>query len=306
MPLPELTLPADIYFENKPIHLNNMDSSTDNIPEATEPTETGSSTENSSTVRVKAPEFSETSPLTWFRVLEALFMVHNITSEKSKFFQTLPNLPTTVIDNLPPDELDAANYSTLKTAVTNFFEKSKTELFHELLSKQNYTGKPLTFLREIQRHATKLNIGPELVRMKFINALPTSIQTAVAAQTSLTLEQIGQLANDLVAIVASTPVCNVFTQNQPSTYSDNYSSFHHQGSSKPDLYIGLRPYNEKQRQKVCRAHIFFGNQAKTCMPWCQWPNKRNLKIRPYSRTTSRATSRATSPVPSNPQQSSGN
>ena len=50
---------------------------------------------------------------------------------------------------------------------------------------------------------------------------------------------------------------------------------------------GVKPFKSNQRPKVCRSHIYFGNSAKFCKPWCQWPDKdANIKVQPNSRSSS--------------------
>ena len=35
-----------------------------------------------------------------------------------------------------------------------------------------------------------------------------------------------------------------------------------------NIPFGLRAFNDKQKPRVCCAHIYFGPAAKTCKPWC--------------------------------------
>ena len=42
--------------------------------------------------------------------------------------------------------------------------------------------------------------------------------------------------------------------------------------------IGLRPFSPDQRPRVCRRHLYFGENSRTCKPWCRWPNKRSCTV----------------------------
>ncbi|KAF0289183.1 hypothetical protein FJT64_012542 [Amphibalanus amphitrite] len=46
---------------------------------------------------------------------------------------------------------------------------------------------------------------------------------------------------------------------------------------------GLQPFYRDQRPQVCRAHLYFGQEARTCKPWCRWPKKGDAKMEPSSR-----------------------
>lgn len=48
------------------------------------------------------------------------------------------------------------------------------------------------------RQTGKLNIGDDIVRMQFLKTLPVNIRTPLATQTTLTLQQLGDLANDIL------------------------------------------------------------------------------------------------------------
>lgn len=167
-------------------------------------------------------------------------------------------------------------------------------MFQELLSKQPFTGRPSAYLRDILNLASKLNVGEDIVRLRFLDALPFSIRPVIAAQTSLSLEQLGALANDLL------PFVNPSSQTAAScapVVTNPVNNFHKPTTSISSIPFGLKPFHNDQRPKVCRSHLYFGTQARNCKPWCQWPNKQGLQIYPSSRPSSPASSRASSPVP---------
>jgi len=83
----------------------------------------------------------------------------------------------------------------------------------------------------------------------------------------------------------------VMTSSQ-QIYSINQSA-NKQNASKAQqsLSKAVKPFYDNQRPKVCRSHLYFGNEAKRCMHWYQWPNKHGITI-----TTSTPQSRALSPT----------
>jgi hypothetical protein len=253
----------------------------------------GSEDEVISSVKIKPPTFSETSVPTWFRVLEAQFHLARISTTKTKYYHAVSQLPAEVLDRISQTELEAEDYDRLKKAVTTTFEKSKLELFNDLMSKQTYSGKPSIYLLDMLRQACKLNIGKDIVRMQFLKTLPGNVRTVLASHTTLTLQQLGELANDLLIMDHPTTVMAVSPPSSavasPSTRPTNYTS------------VGLKPFHQNQRPQICRGHIFYGPNSKSCKKWCKWPHKTGLNILPNSRPPSRSSSpapRSSSPAPS--------
>jgi hypothetical protein len=271
-------------------------------------------------VRIKVPAFLEASASAWFRILEAQFHLSNITTERTRFFHTLANLPPEVVSRISPSELDSASYDTLKSSILALYERSKSELFQEFVAKQPYTGRPSSYLRDILNSAAKLGVSDDIVRLRFIDALPNNLRPTLTAQTSLSLEALGALANDLVSLTISSlptpaPVCAVSPPYPAPSYEPRYSpssnSRFSQSSAMPSsLPIGFRPFYADQKPRVCRAHLYFASQAKTCKPWCLWPNRVGLHVQTSSRPSSPVShhppsasrsfspSRSSSPIPS--------
>lgn len=253
------------------------------------PSDTENEEENVAQVGIKVPSFMEAAVPAWFHIIEAQFHLKKIKTEKTKFFHTLSNLPPDIVSRISTTELESQNYTTLKDSVISLFERSKTEMFNELLSKTTLVGKPSIFLRDMMSKAAKLNINNDIVRMKFIQALPLGIRPVVAAQTSLDLDQLGVLANDLASLAPAVPIAAVASPS-PSPAANSVPS---SGSNLPP---GLRPFGRTQRPKVCRAHLYFAEKARSCKPWCQWPNKAGVTMQPSSRPASPSSSRASSPT----------
>lgn len=240
------------------------------------------STIASNMVSIKAPEFSEASAVGWFAVMEAQFVIKRITESSTKFYNTLAVLPPHLVANLSEEILAIADYDLLKKNIIEAHQQTKPELFEQLTSKTYMTGRPSHYLRELQTLATKAGIGQceDLIRHKFLNALPKDISPALATQKDLTLTQLGSLADELKPMVQT--IHMVGNKNfTKATSQGNYRS-----SKNNNIPIGLKPYSSDQRSKICRAHIYFGAAARTCKPWCKFPDKKKCKILPNSRPSS--------------------
>jgi len=131
-----------------------------------------------------------------------------------------------------------------------------------------------------------------LVRHKFLQALPPMIGTALGAQKSLTLTEMGTMADELVPMqgnqINSVPYENSgprdFEYSYPMEQEINYvrnqnyqvnssNRFNNRTNNSTFFPIGLRPFNDSQRQMICRAHIYYAEKARSCKPWCKFPNK---------------------------------
>ena len=261
-------------------------------------------------VAIRPAEFSEAHAAGWFAILEAQFNLANVSSSRTKFFHALSALPAPVVSRLSPTIIAEADYTDLKEAVLVFVEKSKPELFNSLTATHKIMGRPSTFLQDLRNTADKVGVGDDFVRHRFLQSVPASISPVLTAQTTLNLDQLGVLADELTSMSLSNQ--HTWTTNDVNHISgDRYESsdtrgqypghrptYHHQ--PRKDRYetnrsgdrarIGVLPYHEHQKPKVCRAHLYYGPAARTCRPWCTWPKKTNCKILSSSRNSSRETS----------------
>ena len=160
-------------------------------------------------ISIKCPAFSEANPNTWFRILEAQFTLKGIKVSSTRFLHALANLPTDVLGNLADEVLDSNTFQTLKEAVISFYTETKAELFEKLISATPVIGRPSSYLRSLQQVASKVGGNEELVRHRYLQSLPPVIVSALASQKSLTLTEIGTVADELSPLVAAPSQVNV-------------------------------------------------------------------------------------------------
>lgn len=228
-------------------------------------------------VSIKAPQFMEASAAGFFAILEAQFHLSGITSSETMYFHSMAALPPETVMKIPSSVLAAHDFPSLKESVLALYEESKPELFDKLLSSTRLVGRPSTFLADISRIASQVGVGEDLVRHRFVQALPSTIAVVVAAQQDLTLAQIGKLADELMPLASR---CLAAQAAQSTSEPSVAASSSQRGSP------GVHPFHPDQKPKVCRAHIFYGAKARNCRPWCQWPDKGHVEIRPSSRASS--------------------
>lgn len=235
-------------------------------------------------VSIKVPIFSETATAGWFSILESQFHLRSISVDETKFYHVISALPAELISKLPSALMTNKSYNDLKNAVISIHEKTKPELFARLINDTKMTGRPSYYLQELTATANKIGIKEEdLIKHRFIKALPDTISPVIAAQKSLTLEQMGTLADELMPLlqkenfaVSQNTKTDLTYHQPPNTPKPNYSN-------QP---IGLRPFSKDQRPRVCRGHLYFAEKSRTCKPWCRWPNKQHCTMQPNSRAPS--------------------
>ena len=150
---------------------------------------------------VRPPPFMETAVSGWFAIINAQFHLANISDSVTKFYHVLSSLPADVVARVDLTVIAGQDFARLKEAIIEMFEKTKPELFEKLISKSVMTGRPSEFLGDLRDVASKVGVGDDLVRHKFIQSLPPAMSTVLAAQRDLTLSQMGKLADELVPLV---------------------------------------------------------------------------------------------------------
>lgn len=259
--------------------------------------ERGDSSETKMSVR--PPPFMESAVSGWFAILDAQFHLANVTSGPTKFYHVLASLPADVVARLDPSVLSGQDFASLKTCVVEMFEKTKPELFEKLISKTVLTGRPSEFLGELRDVASKVGVGEDLVRHKFIQSLPPAMSTVLVAQRDLTLAQMGKLADELVPLVQKQTLVAAHTADSRPTDRGRSPGPRGHRPQSADKGSGkdLQPYHEGQRPRVCRAHLFYGPDARSCRNWCTWPDKSR---------TSRMSVRSREPTPADVRSEPGN
>ena len=269
-------------------------------------------------VAVKPPAFDEQSAARWFKILESMFFNAKITTSRTMFHHALANLPVGVVNRLTDSTIDNANYDELKKSILNIFNKSAPELFESIVGRNNISmTKPTLFLNEIRKVGQQLGLNDDFLKIKFLKGLPDTIRPIIVAKKDITLDEMAHAADCIMEYEAGQAV-NVYavdapkpqrkenwssnrsTNNYPNNYSNNRNfktdhAYQHTriNYSVDSVPIGVRSFHENQRPKVCRAHLFFGDNARNCKPWCILRNN-SVNMLPNSRVGSRSNSPARS------------
>lgn len=91
--------------------------------------------------------------------------------------------------------------------------------------------------------------------------------------------------------------CFAVSRNPGSSYQRPRTDYSSEG-----IPFGVRSFHPKQRPKFCRFHLYYGEKAKSCRPFCMFskthPNVLSLSAN-NSRNNSPSNSRSSSPTPFN-------
>lgn len=254
------------------------------------PDEVGGSGEQVSQIQhvsIKVPQFMETSVDGWFDIIEAQFELANVSRSSTRFFHVISALPADIVCSVSSEARASKSYEKIKEEILSLYEKSKAEMLDKLMDNTTIHGRPSVALREMEHLAKKLNINDDVVKHKFLQKMPSGISTVLAAQTDLTLSQVGKLAENLTPYMTQSAhsSINQVVSEEKRTHSNNTHSSEKYYSSQA-VPIGVRAFNAKQRPSICRGHLYYANKSRSCKPWCKWPNKQNVTMKPSSRTSS--------------------
>ena len=279
---------------------------------------------------VKAPPFYLKSPSTWFKQLESQFVLANITKSETKYHHVMAALPENIACDVITDsntypELKEAILNSLKgnkhelitqaLSTMSLGDKRPSQLVTEIKRRFEEIG---------------LAVDDAIVKSRLLSALPPNLRSALVGHDTCTLDEYAKIADSMLAVAsAESPFINInsvannsnprnpFTHGTPDrSYSSqnfpensqNYPDRAHNSQNFPerprrffntrqgqedrnhDSRFSARPFYADQRPKICNAHIFYANRARTCRRWCQWPGNR-----PRSLEDNQATPRQSRP-----------
>ncbi|CAH2097753.1 unnamed protein product [Euphydryas editha] len=167
---------------------------------------------------LKVQPFCPEEPEMWFALLEGQFEAFNITSDIKKYTSVINNLDLThskaVKDIIlqPPAE---NKYNKIKAELVKRLSASKEKKVRQLLVHEHLGDrKPSQFLRHLQDLAGP-SVPEDFIQSIWSSRLPQSLQTVLASQASLSLEQLADLADRIQEIAAPSVAAVASTSTTP-------------------------------------------------------------------------------------------
>lgn len=248
-------------------------------------------------VSLKLPQFEKRHVDIWFHQVEAQFEIHNIKSEKSRYYYTLSALDTDVAAELT-DVLESATTSTtqytdLKNRLISIFADSQDKKLKKLLTELELGDKrPTALLREMQRLAGA-KAPDDLMKSMFLQHMPTNIRAILAASED-TLSNLAAMADKIWEQTGPQTSIAEIQKQGPNTLEErlhrieshlasltsNFRSRSRHRSPTPHRPRD-RSKSRQQRDDWCWYHNRFGNKANKCQQPCKFTaNEENSSARP--------------------------
>jgi hypothetical protein len=276
---------------------------------------------------ITLPVFIPESPRVWFRNIEIIYESKNILNDDDRFKSLILSLPIDIqliLENIH-------TYVEAKSLIMSKYSKSENEKITEALSNFSLEGdKPSIAFMRLKSKLNCIGVLKEsVIKHQFTQALPSKIRVLMASHDNSSLEDYVKIADSVMESYSIEKDCGIYRiqqsagqipQSDGQTVSSNmyygnnnlnnfnkayennnidrYDSNSHQfnnnsynSSKNTEIPYWLKPFNKNQRPVICRAHMYYGPNAKFCKHWCQWQNKSNyLKMQPTTPYNSRPSS----------------
>ncbi|KAL4703202.1 hypothetical protein ACJJTC_004878 [Scirpophaga incertulas] len=215
-------------------------------------------------VSIRTPPFCKDRLSLWFSSLKAQFHINGITQEVTKYHFAISHLDMECIREVediiiqPPQ---TEPYSKLKNAIISRFSESYEEKVWCLLESEPIGDrKPSSFLRYFRSLAGP-SFPEQLLKTIWLNRLPRHVQLFLASRKKQTLEDLWDLADQLMEITFHTP---------PAPVTFEVSSSQAAAPTAADF----QDLNRKV-EELTRTHDPFASKARKCEQPCQWSNNAN-------------------------------
>lgn len=161
----------------------------------------------SDSAAVKIPPYNFSDPALWFLMCESTFKLgvpKPVTESVTKFNYVVAFLPpeaASIVRDViaKPDEDDP--YSQIKKElIKRSGESSQQEIRKLLAGEQLGDRKPSELLRIMKRRAESYSIPNELMLELFLQHLPSSVQSILAAITPLQLDKAAEIADRIIEV----------------------------------------------------------------------------------------------------------
>lgn len=244
----------------------------------------------------------------WFAQLEAQFVLSNVTSDSTKFYYALSQLEHTYVAHIKdvvcsPPVTD--KFIKLKTELIKRLSASKEKKLQQLLMHEDMGDRnPSQFLRHL-RNLAGPSVSDDILLTLWSGRLPHSLQTIIACQPKLSLDDLAELADRVHEIAPSRPYQQIAAAStaQPQPSSSRIDDLNRDISeltkqvakltsyvyrqSRPRSRSGPRESNNRCRSRNynrsksrdrqpppghphCWYHFNFGASARKCKEPCEY------------------------------------
>lgn len=258
-------------------------------------------------VGVRVPPFYPDDPDLWFAQLEGQFALSNVTNDSTKFYYAISQLEHVYASQvkdilcMPPA---SGKFEKLKTELIKRLSVSKENKLKQLFLHEDMGDrKPSNFLRHLKNLAGP-SVSDDVLLTLWSGRLPRSLQTVIASQPKLSLDDLAELADRVHEIAPSTPYHHVASTSAPQAPSSRIDELSQEICALTKQVAKLtshvcrnarsrfqsRPRDNRNRSKSrnrqpppdhphCWYHYNYGANAKRCSEPCTFKSENSTGSR---------------------------
>lgn len=241
-------------------------------------------------ITVKVPPFYPSKPNLWFSCLESQFVLAGVTTDSTKYHHALSHLEPQymeIVEDIVAGPAAPDKYETLKTELIKRLSASREKQVQQLLHHEELgDSKPSQFLRRLRSLAGS-GVPDDLLRTLWASRLPSSVQPIIASQAKMKLDEVAELADQVLDAVSPTSqvagvsagtsggsneIAALTRQVEALTAkldrmsrSKLRSSSHRRGRSS-----SARSHSNYRKFPTCWYHHKFGDKALKCVKPCDF------------------------------------
>lgn len=248
-------------------------------------------------VGIRVPPFWPEKPSIWFAQIEAQFNIARITDDNTKFYYVLAHLDgkySATVEDIIENPPATAKFDKLKSELIKRLSLSRQKKVKQLLQSEELGDrKPSQFLRHLQQLAGP-NMPDDFITDVWTSRLPHNLQTIIASQSNLPLQDLADLADRVHDIAPASPQLAATTSisrlesaidvmaRQITELTKQVSALTNAGhsrsrsrsrrTSRDDNRTSSRTRSQSSYRKfpVCWYHHKFGSQANKCQTPCDY------------------------------------
>lgn len=195
--------------------------------------------------QLRLPTFLKADPTLWFYQLEGIFSAHKIRSDDTKYGHLLGCLDGDAlreVSDVVINPVSGEKYKNLKTALIRRYSDSMDRQLHKLLTDLELGDrKPSQLLRQMRSLAAN-RLTDDILLVRWRTLLPTYLQRMLKLMKNVSLDDLADLADELLDSYASPSVAAVSDHSRPQRSSSPFRPSSHSTHNTTSTYV--QPYNE--------------------------------------------------------------
>lgn len=230
----------------------------------------------------KLPSFWKDEPEVWFIQVEATFRLHGITQDSTKYEYLVANLEPSILFLVKDIILNTSltdKYAAMKKRITDSFEESSENKIKCLLNGLELGDqKPSHYLQRMKCLAAG-KVSDDVLKSLFLDRLPEKVRCILAVCDSQDLDKLATQADRILGTFSSSTslfVSEVHDEKLESLIEriDALES-RSRSSRRSNTKFRSQSRGSISNQRKCWYHFRFGENARKCIPPCNFNERKN-------------------------------